>query len=162
MSRGLWEPERLFPPGYEYRGERNAAALLLLLAAAYSFFRFLGALCRALGELYVYADGKWMLRQEMLEAGGSICFKQLAEGNWRLCLPFFLFLPAMAAVHYAFYYRGAKSIYLMRRLPGRLELIKSCAGAPVLGGIFGAACMAALQTLYYVIYLLAVPAAYRP
>lgn len=161
MIKKLWESKHLFPPGYEYRGERNAAVLLLITGMAYSL-RFFGRLYRALGELYVYADGTWKLRREIPEEGRRFFFGQLTEGNWKFCLPFFLFLSVMTIFHYAYYYRGTRSIYLMRRLPGRWEILKSCACGPALGIAFGAVCMAVLQLLYYVIYLFVIPAPYRP
>lgn len=72
-------------------------------------------------------------------------------------IPFSLFLIVMAFYHYSYYYRGTKSIYLMRRLPAKGVLPASCVREPLFGMAAGAAVFGLLELLYYGIYLLAVP-----
>lgn len=84
-------------------------------------------------------------------------FRQLVSNHWALYVPFVLFLTAMVVYHYTYYYRETRSIYLMRRLPGRGAVLKSCAAGPLLGlGIAGVG-LALLYLLYYGIYLLVIP-----
>lgn len=147
-----------YPPGYEYRKERNAAGILLALGAFLSL-RFLGRLYTAVEELY-YMDrtGGRSLRP----GAQARSFTELAAGCPGMFLPFFLFLGAMAVYHYFYYYRDTRSIYLMKRLPDRRGLAESCVRAPLQGMAAGAVCMLLMGLLYYGIYLLAVPPACMP
>ncbi len=57
-------------------------------------------------------------------------------------------LVVLAAWHYAFFYRGARSDYLMRRLPDRWELHLRCLAVPVTGLLLTAILAAALFFAY--------------
>jgi len=63
----------------------------------------------------------------------------------------------LAAYHYAYHYRGSKSIYLMRRLPDRWELFRRCVTLPVLG-VVSCLCIAFIIMLcYYAFYMWVTP-----
>ena len=155
----LWEKLRkCFPPGYEYERERNLAVLLLGIAAALSLQYFV-RLKDAYGMLY-YVDRAQ--RRTVRPGAVAIAFWQLAHPYGSLFLPYFLFLAFLAVYHYTYYYRETKSIYLMRRLPERGVLVKSCMQAPLLGMAAGALAMAALCLVYYGVYLLGIPGECMP
>ena len=152
-KKGLsWTPEAYFPPGYEYEWEWKGAALLLGIGAAFSLLFFPG-LCRAAEALYIDTDSGRVVR----EGAAAASFGQLTANHWALYVPFVLFLVAMMISHYAYYFRGTKSIYLMRRLPERGALFQSCAAGPLLGLWTAAAGLALLYLLYYGIYLMVIP-----
>lgn len=150
--RRLWEPEGCFPPGFEYEKERDSALILLGIGVLLSL-QFFGDLYTAVEVLYEYEEGRRVLR----EGAAAVPFGRLITGHWGLYVPLFLFLAAMALYHYFYYYRETKSIYLMRRLPKRGVLWKSCVKGPALWLGTGAAFLAVWYLLYYGIYLLAVP-----
>lgn len=148
----LWNPEKFFPPGYEYDWERKSAVLLLGIGAGLSF-QFFGRLYRAAAALYEYTDRRRVLRKDAMAAS----FGQLVTGHWGLYVPLVLFLTAMMIYHYIYYYRETRSIYLMRRLPRRGVVLKSCVLGPLLGLGMAAVILALLYLLYYGVYLLVIP-----
>ena len=73
-----------------------------------------------------------------------------------------LFLPFWVGLHYAHYYRGSKSIYLMRRLPDRTLLHRQCWTLPLLALGLTLLVLVLLPALYYLIYRYATPAQCLP
>ncbi|WP_276951718.1 hypothetical protein [Acetatifactor muris] len=156
---GMWkESGKFFPPGYPYEEERKMTLFLLGLGSALSL-RFFGSLHNASESLY-YVD---RIRGRTVRPGAlAESFLELAWGYAGMFLPLYLFLGGMMLYHYFYYYRDCRSIYLMRRLPERGELWKSCVRAPLLGMAAGAVVMAALFLLYYGSYRLLIPAECMP
>ena len=152
MWKELSKPGDYFPPGYEYEMERNSAMLLLGIGAVLSLSFFVN-LYHAVEVLYEYVDHRQILRKNAV----ATSYAELVGVQWRFYIPFVLFLAAMVIYHYFYYRRETKSIYLMRRLPQRGVLFKSCVKGPLLGLGIGTVALAALYLLYYGIYLLAVP-----
>lgn len=150
----LWTGlEQCFPPGYEFVWERNTAAVLLALPMVLSL-QYLGRLRQAVEWLY-HVD---RVRGRVLRPdAAAIPFIRLAGGYGRFFIPYYMFLAMMAAVHYAYYYRETKSIYLMLRLPCRSVLVRSCLRAPLLGMAVGILAQLGLGLIYYGIYLLVMP-----
>ena len=149
---GLWNPEKFFPPGYEYEWERNSAVLLFGIGVALSL-QFFGRLYQAAEALYEYTDRGRVLREDVVAAS----FGHLVTGHWGLYVPLVLFLTAMMIYHYIYYYRVTRSIYLMRRLPGRGVVLKSCVAGPLTGLGMVIVILALLYLMYYGIYLLVIP-----
>lgn len=154
-----WEKRwKHFPPGYEYEMERNTAGLLLGIGAVLSLQYF--ARLKDAYEMLYYVD---RIHGKTVRPGAvAVPFRTLAFPYSGLFLPYFLFLAIMMVYHYLYYHRDAKSIYLMRRLPGRCVLVKSCVQAPLLGMAAGALSMAVLFLLYYGLYLLVMPGECMP
>ena len=71
-------------------------------------------------------------------------------------------MPFLAAYHYLHHRRGAKSIYLMRRLPRRWELHRRCLSLPALGLVSALGLLGLLGIVFYMIYLLCTPAQCLP
>lgn len=148
----LWNPEKLFPPGYEYEWERNSVVLLFGIGVGLSL-QFFGRLYQAAEVLYEYTDRRRVLREDAIAAS----FGHLVTGHWGLYVPLVLFLTAMMIYHYSYYYRVTRSIYLMRRLPRRGVVFKSCVMGPLTGLGMAAVVLALLYLLYYGIYVLVIP-----
>lgn len=148
----LRNPEKFFPPGYKYEWERNSAVLLFGIGVALSL-QFFGRLHQAAEVLYEYTDRGRMIREDAAAAS----FWQLVTGHWGLFVPLVLFLTVMTIYHYIYYYRGTRSIYLMRRLPRRGVVFKSCVTGPLIGLGMAIVILAPLYLLYYGIYLLVIP-----
>lgn len=157
MLKKLFLLEKYFPPGYEYRKERNTAGFLLGLGVVLSL-RFFKNLLHAANRLYDHIQGRRVLR-----AGAAAPpFRQLVEDQWMLYIPLFLFLASMMLYHYFYYYHTTKSIYLMRRLPKRSILFKSCVQGPLLCMGASTVLLAALYLSYYGVYRLVIPAECLP
>ena len=158
LKKMLKEPEAFFPPGYLYREERTAAGILLGTGMLCSL-RFFDRLHVAVEELY-YVD---RIRGRTLRPGEvADPFLTLAGNCVFFFLPLYLFLAAMMIYHYFYYHRETKSIYLVRRLPEKGFLGKSCVQMPLLGMGAGMVVMIVLFLLYYGIYLLSIPAECMP
>lgn len=154
--RQHWKPEKYYPPGYEYRREWNVAAVLLGAGIVYSF-RFLAGIQKAAEALYELRYGV----KVYLRGVRAVSFAQLMQGYWFSFAPLFLFLAGMVLYHYIYYYRGTKSIYLMRRLPQKTFIWRSCVEGSALWAA-GTTFLAILwYVLFYGIYLLCIPAEYR-
>lgn len=155
----IWkEPERYFPPGYEYRKERYAAGLLYVLGLALNL-QFLGRLYEASASLYYMDSTKGRMLREGVVAASWLQVLGACPGFW---IPFYLFLAATIILHYAYYRRETKSIYLMRRLPKGDVLWKSCFQAPLMGLGLGTAGILLLYLIYCAVYFLAMPAESLP
>ena len=150
--------EEYFPPGYEHEKERTAAMVLLGTAGMLSLQYFM-RLNDAVNSLY-YIDKN--LGKTIKEGVAADPFLHLVWAYGGLFLPFFLFLVIMTVNHYAYYYRDTKSFYLMKRLPKRGVMMKSCVQAPLFGIMTGVALLVILCLIYYGAYLLAIPKECHP
>ena len=145
--------EAYFPPGYEYGAEKNIAACLMVMGAGLS--------CQYFWKLYYMVQALYYIDRKLgrtlrPEAVAAPFLPMVSEYAW-LFAPAYLFLLLTAIYHYLYFFQNTKSIYLMRRLPGRGKLFRACVQAPLLGMAACAVMMVLLCLLYYVIYLLAVP-----
>lgn len=150
-------PGKYFPPGYDYGREQNTAFFLFGFGAVLSI-QYYWRLYQATEELYLHRDGKRILREAVLAQP----FGQLLSAQWMFFLPFFLFLLAMAVNHYLYYLSAGGCLNLMRRLPGRGVLLKSCTQVPVFLMIAGTLLLEFLYLLYYIVYLLMIPSQCLP
>lgn len=149
--------ETCYPPGYECWQEWTAACILLGMGVLFSF-RFFYRLWSAEEQMRQTFEG-FRISGEGLEAeafAGMVCQDLV------FFVPLPLFLTAMVVYHYLYYFSKTKSIYLMRRLPRRGAVARSCILGPLLCLGIGGLCVAGLYLLYYVIYLLVIPLAYMP
>ena len=71
-------------------------------------------------------------------------------------------MAVMAALHFRLHFAGSKSIYLLRRLPDKRELVRRTIGMPLLGTALSLLTAAVLLLLYYLVYKYATPAALLP
>ncbi|MDE7297766.1 MAG: hypothetical protein K2N94_02910 [Lachnospiraceae bacterium] len=157
MLKKRFSFEKYFPPGYEYSKERNTAGFLLGFGAVMSL-HFFKNLLHAADRLYDHVQWRRVLR------AGAVAppFRQLVEDQWMLYIPLFLFLASMMLYHYFYYFHTTKSIYLMRRLPKRSVLFKSCVQGPLLYMGASAALLGVLYLSYYGAYRLVIPAECLP
>lgn len=146
---------KLYPPGYEWREELISAAVLFGLAVLLSW-RYLFRLGRMTWNLYTYdyTYEKRLLRPDAL----AEAFSELIHGSfWGFLLPL-VFLAVMVIMHYIYYWKHTKSIYVMRRLPKRGVVFLSCIKGPVLCVALLVFAAGVLWMLYLGLYWLAVPA----
>lgn len=148
---------KLYPPGYEWREELISAAVLLGLAFFISW-QYLFRLGQMTQSFYYIYKGERFLRPD----AAAKSFMELWRGSFLGFLLPLVFLTAMAVWHYVCYWRGSKSIYVMRRLPKRGVVFGSCVMGPALCAALLAFAAAALWMLYLGLYWLTVPAECMP
>lgn len=154
----IQEPGRYFPPGYEYETEGMAAGVLLGIGMLLSL-QFIAVLYREQERLryLLEADSARVWPETVAQP-----FLGLIQTHAVFYTPFWLFLLGMVVYHYFYYYRDTKSIYVMRRLPRRDVLWRSCVMGPLLGAVSGTVILVLLYLVYFGSYLLVIPAECLP
>lgn len=145
---------RLTPPGYDASVELGWLALGGMIAFIYSLCAFGGELGKQLRWLEQVGKNPvdWMMPHFAEILGPSLW------GFVILAVIALLLIP----VHAGYWYQGSRSIYLMRRLPQRGELLRRTAGLPALIAAAALAAALALLLVYFAIYCLATPDAKQP
>lgn len=147
------DPSRLFPPGADWRRETRRCIAVLGAALAWSltfFLRYIsayGALYQVINHRRIMIPGVKM--QPFAEVLGS--------SLWGFALAA-LAAAGLAGLHYASFYRGSMSVYLMRRLPDRFEWHRRCLALPCACIAACAVLAAALLGLFYLFYIKVTPA----
>lgn len=123
------------------------------IASVFWSFSFVAKLTNSYNNLFRTVRDQRVLRE------GAIMpdFVELM----RYSLIGFLVLAAAMAVicvyNYAYHRQGSKSIYLMRRLPDRLELHKRCLTLPLISILLCTVAALILLCIYYWIYMAVTP-----
>ncbi|MBM6725069.1 hypothetical protein [Pseudoflavonifractor phocaeensis] len=157
--KSKWDTlSRLFPLGWPWQKEITAAACALALSALTALTLFAYRFGEALDSLY-YGTGpeRQLVQGAMVPSYPQVLGNAfLAFGLMALCL---VLLPI---AHFLFHRQGARSDYLMRRLPQRWELARRCLGGSALllaGTVLTAA---VLFGLFFICYLAFTPAGCLP
>ncbi|MBQ7860003.1 MAG: hypothetical protein IJ347_07740 [Faecalibacterium sp.] len=149
--------QRHAPPGLNIKAERNG--FLLLLGAA--------TLCSANFLLWYFDEYDRLFYNHLgiktLTPHAQMpTFAALME-NSMLLFPFLALLTVAAAIdHYAYHWKGSKSIYTMRRLPNRWELHRRCLTLPLIALGITVVWALALIGIYAAIYQFVTPAGCLP
>lgn len=140
------------PLGVNYRYELQWIAYGLLASFLYSL-GFLISYTNHYKSLFV-----WVGTEKILQQGAVM--PDFIEILGRSLIGYFILALCMIAIlvyHYAYHYQGGRSIYLMKRLPSRLELLRRCVTLPILAAAL-IICMAiVLLLIYYGIYMIFTP-----
>lgn len=126
----------------------------LTLAASLSFF---GRLLEEVQGLYYRVEGQLVLRAGRKAAA----FTELTDWYWKLWLPVLLLIPALGLCHYLYYYRETRSIYVMRRIPARGGILRSCVQGSLLFEAMAVLLALAVYGFYFGIYWLSIPSLLR-
>ena len=146
--------QQLLPPGYDASVEVGWLALGGVIAFIYSLCVFAGELGKQL---------RWLDRVEKQPVPWMMPYYEeiLGTALWGFVILAILAL-LLIPVHGAYWYQGSRSIYLMRRLPQRGELLRRTAGLPLLLAAAALAAALLLLLLHYAIYCGCVPAERQP
>lgn len=146
--------ENYTPVGIDYEQEVKWICIGLILSTLYSF-GFLFSLSQEYSALFTNNFPNPVLRK------GAIMpdFVELFGHYWIGFLIVSLCMVALLIHHYAYHYQDSKSIYLMRRLPNRWELLKRCAALPLFSVAVSFLMGFLLLFIYFGIYLLVTPEA---
>ncbi len=141
------------PPGMSQRRERIWFYLLLVMALL-NCLRFFREYQIELAQLYQRQELVWissrLIRMED--------FYVLVQGKYILFGLPMLWCVSSVIFRYLYYYEGSKSIYLMRRLPDRWELHRSCLVRPLLRMALCLGVMATVLMISYGYYMRHTPA----
>lgn len=144
---------RQVPPGLDWWTEVKWAVSGLAVGALWSLVAFSYQFSNACRRLYEWVGGKYVLVESRTIAPFPELLVQTMAG---LLLGMLLTIP-LACYHYAYYYLGSRSIYVMRRLPNRWELWRRCLTVPALLAVICLGAIELLTILYFLIFLLITP-----
>ena len=135
--------KKLVPPGMEYKPEFRFYITGLVFSGLYSlsfFIRYFDARY----ALYDHYDYKSVLIDGVKIADFSSILGSALVGFGLLAVCMLGFI----VYHYLYYRQGSKSIYLMKRLPSKIEIHKRAIALPLLA-ILGCLVMALTIMLIY-------------
>lgn len=144
--------ERYAPPGIDVKQERTLFLTGLGVAGAWSL-SFFHSFNRYKDHLYTHRGGQEFLREGAIMEDFVVV---LGKSLWLFFL-LALCMIAVAALHYAYHHQGSKSIYLMHRLPDRMELHRRCLTLPVLAILITLAAAFLVLVIYFAVYMCATP-----
>lgn len=148
---------RYAPPGTNIRQEIKVFCVGLFCAACCAVLVYGIALCQAYADLFepFYSGVERVLRPDavMLPFDDVL----LHRGLWLFYLLALCALANAVLLHLSYYTGGSKSIYLMRRLPQRWELVRRAITLPLLGAAICLLSALALRLLFLGVYYLITP-----
>ncbi|MEA4921124.1 MAG: hypothetical protein VB078_09410 [Clostridiaceae bacterium] len=142
----------LMPPGIDISKEIRAAAYGLSAAFIFSLGFFIN-LSNEYSSLFYYVDEKRVLRD------GAIMrdFADFAPSSMLIFIAVAIAMIPLVAYHYIYHFQGSKSIYLMKRLPDKWELLRRCITFPVLTASAALIFAVLLILIYLAFYILVTP-----
>ena len=146
--------QSLCPPGYELTKEYRIFWCWLTIGILYSMQFFVNYV-NAYENLFYYS-GKTkarMLKLDMRMPG----FLTLLDESFNLLFLGSLFLVFVFWMHYDYYRRESKSVYLMKRLDNGRLLRKTYFGTPSIYGLIFLGAGLVLLVVYYLIYRFVTP-----
>lgn len=148
---------RISPPGLSLKthGRLFVIGHLVCLLFATSF---IGNYYMAYSALYTFKAGKRIL----IENAVIRPFGELIGNGPFLYLLLAALLLLLSIYHYVCFYRGSRSIYLMKRLPERGEILKRVFVLPLLLALFTLLTAVFLYGICLVAYLVITPDACLP
>ena len=160
----------LFPPGYDGEREYKKICIIYWFAVVWSF-QFLFRFYKAYKDLFYDASammlssrysGMGLQHGDLLPGVKIEPFGDILAGSMLFFLPLFLEIATAGVMHYLYYSQRSRTILLIRRLPDRKYLWKTCGLGPMLGMAVCLVTMGALLGLYYGIYVTVTPAVCLP
>ena len=147
--------ERFAPPGTDTALEIRRFRLLIFLVIAYALCVFTVSYLNARSSLFEIYLGERVIRE------GAVMedFREVLSFSFAGFAVVAAMAVAQAVRFYAGHYRESRSIYLMRRLPDRMELHRRCLTLPVAQLVIGAATAFILLLIFYLIYMKFTPEA---
>ena len=154
--------DTLFPPGYDRQKELRLLFVYLLMGIIFSF--------RCITEYYEAYDGLFVWRSEngfgiekVVRQGAQIVpFGEIVGYNFMMLWLVVFLLITTPVKHYLYYTKGSKSIYLVRRLPDKRYVWKTCVLGPLIGMGITLAIIGFLRLVYWLIYIGVTPAECLP
>ena len=147
-----------FPPGYDGETEIKRLVAAYLAAIVYSF-RFFFSYYEAYNDLFYY---EWNRVEEtvkkVLRPGAVIVpFREIAGSSMLMFAGLAIVLLVAGLQHYHYYTKGSNSLYVVRRLPDRKYVFRTCFGGILLEAVAALVVIGILLSMYYCVYLWVTP-----
>ena len=151
--------DRRVPPGLDWISEIKPWIAGMALSFLYSM-SFFTRYFSAREQLYAALPGG---RKELLPGAVMVPFRVLAkDALWLFPLLAAAAFTVFAALHYMTFFRGSRSIWLMRRLPDAGELPRRCFTLPLILAAATLIFAGILALLFYAVYFFCTPAGCLP
>ena len=145
---------KVLPVGYNVKKVKTALLWGYIISAAFSAIVYFSNLIVNYNNLFYYDEaGNRLLRTNVKMAS----FHLLRERAFDFFLIFVFMLLVFSIYNFIYHYIGSKSIFTMRRLPQKYELIKRCVTVPVIFIILSFVSVIVLNSVYFSIYEHVVP-----
>ena len=145
----------LAPPGADVKKELKWTVIAITASALRSLFfirRYLQGYRYSM-QCYEYSVTYDVLFAEQMPPFGRL-ISGLFTGFWMVIIG----MVILGVFHWRMHFGASRSIYLLRRLPDRKELIRRTIGMPLLGTVIDMAAAVILLLIYYLIYRYVTPA----
>lgn len=151
-----WESnfEKMVPPGVDYKGEIICFCAGLAVSTIGSMIVYFSRFFRFRDSLY---ESSIFGRRVLMEGAVMPDFKDVFGGCFLGFACVMLYMLAFAGYHYFYHFQGSRSIYLMKRLPKRRELLKRCLMLPIAAICICLAVVFLLLLVYYWHYMHSTP-----
>lgn len=146
--------KKLAPPGISLYHEFVSWCVGLIFALLYSM-RFLIAFGNERSSMYYY-EGNTGVRY-IVDDFVMPDFAELARGSMNGF--FFVAVCVLVAIvyHYMYYSQGSHALYLVKRLPDRTYLAKTCLTLPILASVATLVLAFVVLLIYFGLYMLLMP-----
>lgn len=139
--------EDYLPVGANWRQELKWVAVCLMGSLLFSF-TYLLRLYEHYNRLFDTVGQMRFLREGAVMPDFAVLLGR-SLGGFALSV---LCAGVLLAYHYAYHFQGSKSIYLMRRLPQRGELLRRCCALPAASALLAVFTAMAVLLLYFRLY----------
>lgn len=143
--------QRYLPLGVDWDVIRNVLLKKALMFALVWSAKAPIATWISWSNMFAYTDNQLVIYKEMAD------IVWVMQGSLYGILLLAAAMPFLALYFYSLHFQGSKSIYTMRRLPKRGELLRRCITVPLLMMAVCFALIPVLRIVYYGIYVLATP-----
>ncbi len=148
---------RILPPGTSLESFFSIYTLSLIVSVLNSMIFFVNY-ASARSQLYTISGGeKILLEGVMMET-----FAELTDGRFAGFILMAVVMLYLIIQNYVSFYQGSRSIYLMRRLPDRWDLLRRTAVLPVCTFLLAVVLLSILWSMYLALYVLLTPAQCLP
>lgn len=150
--------KRNSPPGMDLKPQWRVFLIGNIVSLLISFCDFMKRYTDARNQLFTYVVD----RRELIEGAVIVPFRNLLGTLFSSFFFVICFMLGCMIYHYSYYRRDSMSIYLMKRLPNRIELHRRALTLPALAILATLVAALVALLLYFMIYLLATPRACLP
>lgn len=145
--------DTLFPPGYDKQKECRQLFFSLLAGIIFSF-RCIAMYYEAYDDLLVWKVENGFGVEKVVRQGAKIVpFEEIISYNFMMLWLVLFLLIITVLKHYLYYTKGSKSIYLVRRIPDKRYVWRTCVLGPLIGMGITLAVIGILRLVYWLIYI---------